>query len=134
MIDKARNRKAIKTIGFATIASLLFLIYFLFFYNKLEIVVFNRTAYNIDSLKFDNRFFSIKKGDSLLIDNCKSISMQSDLPFGLPQANIAGKTKDTFMLWFCGTGVKKIKSGQYKFDITMSEDSNFFRLYWQGHK
>jgi hypothetical protein len=134
MTEKVRNRKTIKIIGFATIALLVFLIYFLLFYNKLKIVVFNKTAYNIDSLKIDNNFFSIKKGDSLFIDNCKSISMQSDLPFGLPEANIVGKTKDTFMLWFCGTGVKEIKNGEYKFDITLSEDSNFYRLYWQGHK
>ena len=134
MTDKVRNRKTIKIIGIATITLLLLSLYFIFFYNKLKITVFNKTAYNIDSLKIDSKFFSIKKGDSLFIDNCKSISMQSDLPFGLPQANIAGKTKDTFMLWFCGTGVKKIKNGQYKFDITLSEDSNFYRLYWQGHK
>lgn len=134
MTDTARNRKTIRTIGFATIALLFFSTYFLFFYNKLEIVVFNRTAYSIDSLKIGNKFFSIKKGDSLRIDNCKSISMQSDLPFGLPQAIIEGKTKDTFMLWFCGTGIKKIKNGQYEFDISISEDSNFYRLYWQKHK
>ena len=121
-------------INFATIAILVLSLYFLFFYNKLEIVVFNKTAYDIDSLKIDTKFFSIKKGDSLFIDNCKSISMQIDLPFGLPRGNIAGKTKDTFMLLFCGTGVKKIKNGQYKFDVTLSEDSNFYRLYWQRHK
>ena len=134
MIDKVKNRKKIKIIGSATIALLIFLFYFIFIYNKLEIVVFNKTAYNLDSLKIGDKFFSLKKGDSLFIDNCKSISLQNSLPFGLPQTNIAGKTKDTFMLLFCGTGVNKIKNGQYKFDITLSEYNNFYRLYWQRHK
>jgi hypothetical protein len=134
MIDKTNNRKGIIVIGFVTISLLLLSVYFLFYFQNLKIVVFNKAGYDIDSLKLDNKFFHISKGDSIIIDNCISISMQSDLPFGLPQASIRGKNKDTFQLFFCGTGVEKIKKGLHKFDITISEDSNFYRLYWQAHK
>ena len=134
MTNKVENKKRNKIVGIVTIFLLLLSLYFVFFYPKLKIEVFNKTAYKIDSLEIDGKFFSIKKGDSLLIDNCKSISMQSNLPFGLPEAKIEGKIKDTFMLLFCGTGVKEIKNGKFKFDIKLSEDSNFYRLYWQVHK
>lgn len=134
MKDKTNNRKGIMVIGFVIISILLLSVYFLFFFQNLKIIVFNKAGYDIDSLKLDNKFFHISKGDSLIIDNCNSLSMQNDLPFGLPQASIRGKNKYTFKLFFCGTGVEKIKNRVCKFDITISEDSNFYKLYWQAHK
>ena len=134
MYEKVKQRRIYKTITLVTMALLAISVYFIFFFNNLQIEVYNRTNYDIDSLKIDNKFFNIKKGNSLLIDNCKSISMQAGLPFGLPQANIKGLSKDTFPIFLCGTGVKKIKNGQYQYDITISEYNNFFRLYWQKHK
>lgn len=59
--------------------------------------------------------------------------MQSGLPFGLPEAKIIGKNKDTFPILFCGTGVQEVKKGLHKFDIIMSENDYNYRLYWKRH-
>ena len=134
MPGKVINRKSFKVVGLTAILLLALSLYFLFLHD-LKIVVYNKTGYDIDSLKMGNKFFSIKKGGSLVIDNCQSIPMQADLPFGFPQANIQGKFKDTSHMFFlCGTGVKKIRNGKYQFDLIAYEDNNFYKLIWQRHK
>ena len=134
MSEKVRNKKIYKIIVLVAISLLTLSLYFLFFFSNLKIEVFNKANYDIDSLNIGNKFFSIKKGESLFIDNCKSISMQSGLPFGFPEAKIKGKSKDTFPLFLCGTGIEEIRKGLHHFDITMSENNGFYRLYWQRHK
>ena len=133
MSEKVRNKTNSKIIVLTAISLLILSLYFLFFFPTLKIGVFNKTNYNIDSLKIGDKFFNLKKGDSIFIDNCNSISIQSGLPFGLPEAKIIGKIKDTFPILFCGTGVKEIKKGLHKFDVIMSENENIYRLYWQRH-
>ena len=96
--------------------------------------VFNRTNYDIDSLKICNKIYQIEKNKSLIINDCKSFDLQDGLPFGLPDAVIKSKQKDTLEILFCGTGIKEIKKGNYKFDIVISENNNLYRLYWQIHK
>jgi hypothetical protein len=134
MGEKLKRKGIYRIISSVIILVLITLIYFIFFFNNLRVEVFNKTSYDLDSLKIDNKFYHIKKGDALLVDNCKSISMQGGLPFGLPQANINGKIKDTFQILLCGTGVEEIKNGQYQFDIVLSEYNNLYRLYWEKHK
>jgi len=134
MNEKSKQGRNYKVVGLLTIIASFVAIYFIFFFHSFEMIVFNKTNYDIDSLAIGNKFFHINKGDSLIVDNCKSISMQSGLPFGLPKAKIKGLIKDTLPIFLCGTGVKEIKNGNYQFDITISKDNNLFRLYWQRHK
>jgi hypothetical protein len=55
-----------------------------------EIIVYNKTGYQLDSLEFEEHYFQLQPNDSIIIKNCKSFSMQDDLPFGFPQAKIKG--------------------------------------------
>ena len=134
MIERVRHKKHTRIIGLLTISVLTLLVCFIFFFQNLKIEVFNKTNYDIDSLNIGNRFFHIKKGSSLLIDNCKSISMQAGLPFLLPEAKIKRKNDGTIHWDLCGTGVKEIKRGKYKFDIAISEDSSSYLLFWKEHQ
>ncbi len=134
MIERLKHKKINKVIGLLAIFLLTLSLYFIFFFQNLKIEIFNRTNYDIDSLNIADNFFHIKKGTSLFIENCKSISIQAGLPFGLPEAKIKGKNRDDSRWDFCGTGVKKIKRGKYKFDIMIMEDGSSYTLYWEQHK
>jgi len=104
------------------------------FPQDLKIEIFNKTNYDIDSLSFGNSFYPIKKGTSVFIKNCSTISIQSGLPFGIPEAKIKRKNDGVFKWDLCGTGISEITRGHYKFDIAITEDSNSFILYWKEHQ
>ncbi len=88
---KVRHTKINRKIVSFLIIVLSLSLYFIFLFRNLKIEVFNKTNHDIDSLNIASRFFNIKKGTSLLIDDCKSISIQAGIPFGLPEAKIKGK-------------------------------------------
>jgi hypothetical protein len=126
------NKKSKTFILISIIISALFIFYFLLFSKNLEIKVYNKTNYDIDSLKIDNHYYKIEKNKSLVI-NCHELLFQDELPFGFPEAIIKGKTADTTSFFLCGTGVEKIKSGKYKFDLNNYDDKYFYSLYWTKH-
>lgn len=111
-----------------------FLCYILLFSSNVKIQVFNNSEYDIDSLEVGGNYYRIEKHKSIFIDNCRSLEIQADLPFGKPQGVIKNKLKDTMTYIYCGEGVKSVKSGSYKFDVEAFVDEKYYSLFWKEHK
>ncbi|NBA73986.1 hypothetical protein GOQ04_00390 [Emticicia sp. ODNR4P] len=99
-----------------------------------EIIVYNKTGYQLDSLEFEEHYFQLQPNDSIIIKNCKSFSMQDDLPFGFPQAKIKGISVKKPPFFICGAGISKILHGTYQYDIILIKNVDFPFLIWQNHK
>jgi hypothetical protein len=134
MIEEVRHKKIKPIIGLLTISLLSLSVYFMFFFQNLKLEIYNKTNYDIDSLQIGDEFFNVKKGTAIHIENCSSISMQAGIPFGLPIAKIKRRNDGTMLWYLCGTGVKEIKRGRFKFDIEIREDSSSYLLYWKEHQ
>jgi hypothetical protein len=102
--------------------------------NSPEIIVYNKTGYQLDSLEFEEHYFQLAPNDSIIIKNCKSFSMQDDLPFAFPQAKIKGISVKNPPFSICGVGASKIVHGTYQYDIRLIKNVDFPFLIWQKHK
>lgn len=111
-----------------------FLCYVLFFSSNVQVQVFNNSEYDIDSLEIGGNYYRIQKHESIYIDDCRSLEIQADFPFGEPQGLIKNKLKDTMSYFYCGEGVETVKRGSYKFDIEAFVDEKYYRLSWKEHK
>tara|TARA_R110000868_G_scaffold335852_3_gene596749 strand:- start:525 stop:926 length:402 start_codon:yes stop_codon:yes gene_type:complete len=109
------------------------IIYFFFFSYRVQIEVYNKTGFDIDSLHIDDKFYRIPKRKYLIIE-CRELSIQDNLPFGTPEGIIQNKQCDTITYIICGTGVEKIRSGKYKFDIETFIGKEYYSLKWAEHK
>ncbi|MDI9858153.1 hypothetical protein [Flectobacillus roseus] len=103
------------------IPAILFLCLFEETKNWPEIIIYNKTGYQLDSLEFEEHYFQLALNDSIIIKNCKSFSMQDDLPFGFPQAKIKGISVKKPPFFICGAGVSKIVHGTYQYDIILNK-------------
>jgi hypothetical protein len=108
-------------------------IYFFFFSPRVQIEVFNKTNFDIDSLNIEDKFYKIPKQKSLII-NCRKLTIQGNLPFGTPNGIIKNMRRDTITYFLCGTGVEEIRSGKYKFDIKAFIGKDYYMLNWAEHK
>lgn len=108
-------------------------IYFLYFSSRVQIEVFNKTDFDIDSLNIDNKFYKIPKQKSLVI-NCRKLTIQDNLPFGSPKGILKNMPRDTIPEFLCSTGVEDIRSGKYKFDIKAFIGRDYYTLNWAEHK
>lgn len=108
-------------------------IYFFFFSSRVQIEVYNKTDFDIDSLNIDDKFYKIPKQKSLVI-NCRKLTIQDNLPFGTPNGIIKNMQRDTITYFLCGTGVEEIRSGKYKFDIKAFIGKDYYMLNWAEHK
>lgn len=108
-------------------------IYFFFFSSRVQIEVYNKTDFDIDSLNIDAKFYKIPKQKSLVI-NCRKLTIQGNLPFGTPDGIIQNMQRDTTTYFLCGTGVEEIRSGKYKFDIKAFIGKDYYMLNWAEHK
>lgn len=129
---KQSNLKYIILIAMVSIAVLL--CYVLLFSSKVHVQVFNNSEYDIDSLEIGGNYYRIQKHDSIYIDDCRSLEIQADLPFGKPQGLLKNKLKDTISYLYCGEGVETVKDGSYKFDIEAFVDEKYYTLSWKEHK
>lgn len=107
-------------------------IYYFFFASRIQIEVFNRTNYDVDSLEIDKVFYKIPKQKSLVI-HCRRLEMQDGLPFGVPNAKIKKMRKAKEFRFFCGTGIDEISSGKYKFDLKILTGDGAYLFYWKEH-
>jgi len=106
----------------------------LLFGQKINIAVFNKTGYDLDSVSFDGiQLGKITKDSSVLLSDIDEITVQGHLPLHRPFGIIEGK-KRPFNLSPCSTRSKKKKSGNYAFDIYIYETKNEYRLYWKKHE
>jgi len=60
--------------------------------------------------------------------------MQDGLPYGLPDGTIKKKKRNTELLGLCGTGRTAVSNGNFKFNITVTENEFGYRLFWDYHK
>ncbi|MNR97073.1 hypothetical protein D3C72_282380 [compost metagenome] len=130
-IIKHKNLKRLILIGIlcCSIAT----IYFFFFSSRVQIEVYNKTDFDIDSLDIGGKLYKIKKRKSIII-YCRKLSIQNNLPFGSPKGVIKNMPRNTFPEFICGTGVEEIESGKYKFNIEAFTGKDYDNLYWTEHK
>lgn len=107
--------------------------YFYFFSARIQVEVYNKTDFDIDSLKIEDKYYEITKRKSIVI-NCRKLTIQDNLPFGTPEGIIKNMQRDTITYPLCGTGIEKIKSGKYKFDIEAEIGKDYYKLNWKEHK
>jgi hypothetical protein len=114
--------------------AILFLIPSLTIGQNINMKVFNKTGYDIDSLLF-GRFYlgKLSKDSTVLLSGIDEIIMQGDVPLNRPFGIIEGK-KRPFNLKSCATKSKKKKSGSYAFDILIHETGDDYHLYWNKHE
>jgi len=108
-------------------------IYYFFLFPRIQIEVYNKTDFDIDSLNIDDKFYKIPKQKSLVI-NCRKLTIQNNLPFGSPKGILKNMPRDTMPEFLCGTGVEEIRSGKYKFDIKAFIGTDYYMLNWAEHK
>lgn len=126
--------KGLKKLIFIAISCcLISSIYFFFFSPRVEIEVYNKSDFDIDSLNIDDKFYKIPKQKSLVI-NCRKLTIQGNLPVGTPNGIIKNMQRDTITYILCGTGVEEIRSGKYKFDIKAFIGKDYYMLNWAEHK
>ncbi len=101
---------------------------------NIQIKVFNKTGYNLDSVSFDHFYLGkISKDSTVFISGISEITMHGDVPLLRPFGIIKGK-KRPVNLKECGTKSKKKKSGIYAYDILINESENQYQLYWKKHE
>jgi hypothetical protein len=122
-----------KLILIAIICCSIATIYFFSFSSRVQIEVYNKTDFDIDSLNIDGKFYKMQKRKSLVI-KCKKVSIQDNLPFGPPQGEIKNMQPDTITYFLCGTGVEIIRSGKYKFNIEAVIVKDYYSLHWAEPK
>lgn len=128
------KHKDIKKLIFIGISCcLIATIYFFFFSSRVQIEVYNKTGFDIDSLNIDGKFYKIPKQKSLVI-NCRKLTIQNNLPFGSPKGFLKNMPRDSMPEFLCGTGVEEIRSGKYKFDIKAFIGTDYYMLNWEEHK
>ncbi|MFO0359956.1 MAG: hypothetical protein ACK50N_05620 [Flavobacteriales bacterium] len=114
--------------------AILTLIPALIFGQNIQIEVFNKTGYNLDSVSFHHFYLGkIIKDSTFFLSGIDEITMQGDVPLNQPFGLIEGK-KRPFNLTPCGTKSKKRKEGSYAFDLFIYETGNEYRLYWKKHE
>lgn len=101
---------------------------------SIQIKVFNKTGYDLDSVSFDHFYLGmISKDSSVFLSGINEITLHGDVPLYRPFGIIEDK-KRPFNLTPCGTKSKKMKAGNYAFDLFIYETRNEYRLYWKKHK
>jgi hypothetical protein len=101
---------------------------------NINLVVFNKTGYNLDSISFCKiEIGNITQDSSVVLTDLDEITFLGDLPLHLPFGLIEGK-KRPMNLTPCGTKSKKKKEGFYQFDILIYEYGGEYRLYWRKHE
>ena len=101
---------------------------------NINLVVFNKTGYNLDSVSFNQiELGNITKDSSVVFSNINEITLLGDVPLHLPFGIIEGK-KRPLNLTPCGTKSNKKKEGIFMFDILIYEYGGEYRLYWRKHE
>jgi hypothetical protein len=100
---------------------------------KVQVKVFNKTGYKLDSMSFNDIYFGkIDKDSAILRTGIEEIIMLGDLPLHRPFAIIEGKSKP-HNLAPCATKSRKKKAGFFSFDLFIYENENVYHLYWKKH-
>lgn len=101
---------------------------------NVEIKIFNKTGYNLDSVSFDHFYLgTIGKDSCVFRSDIDEITLQGDVPLHRPFGIIEGKIRP-INLSPCGTKSKKKKVGRFEFDLFIYETGNEYRLYWKKHE
>ena len=93
------------------------------------IAVHNKTGFDLDSVALGSIYLGPIKQDSFAcISELKELVLQGNIPLFLPSAYLDGQSMGTKLVR-CGTGSRKIKSGDYAFDLKMYQSEKGVRLY-----
>lgn len=101
---------------------------------NINIKVFNKTGFELDSVLIDHIYLGkISRDSTVFLSGIDEITMQGDVPLRRPYGIIEGK-KRPLNLTPCGTKSKKKKVGSYAFDLFVYETGNEYRLYLKKHE
>jgi len=105
------------------------------FGQRLKITLYNKTGYDLDSVLLEGKYVGrIKKNDSIAVLNCKKIVIQGGKPADLAYGIIKDKKMDDSFLGLCGVGCRNVTRGKFKFDITLVERKDGYRLFYNEHE
>ena len=106
----------------------------LLFGQTLKIKIYNKTFYDLDSVIIENTYVGcIKKGASVMVLNCPQLTLQTGMPYGVPQASIKNKTRNKEPSDLEDYEKTIMNAGSFKFDIIALENSEGYNLYWRNH-
>ena len=111
------------TVIFCCIITTLYLIY----YPRIQLKVYNKTKFDIDSLNLDGNFYSIPKGKYIIV-KAKKISFQAGYPCEVPKGNVKEMKAMNYNNLSCGTGITEVNNGSYEFDIEILIKKNKYLL------
>ena len=101
---------------------------------NINIKVFNKTGYDLDSVSFYHFYLGkISKDSTVFLSDIDEITMHGDVPLHRPFGIIEEKERP-FNLTPCGTKSNKKQSGSYAFDLFIYETGNKYQLYWKMHE
>lgn len=101
---------------------------------NIQLSIYNKTGYTLDSVSFDHYFLGkIDKDSCVFLSGIDEIIMQGNVPLYQPFGLIEGKNRPN-KLRTCGTKSKKKNTGSLAFDISIYEVENNYRLYWKKHE
>jgi len=105
------------------------------FGQKLKIEIFNKTGFDLDSIKVQGKYIgSIKKNSSIVLSDFMKFKIQDGLPFGFPYGVIVGEKTYKGFYGLCGTGMKTVKRGKFRFNLICKERETGKELLWDEHK
>jgi len=101
---------------------------------NIQLSIFNKTGYTLDSVFFDHYYLGKIDNDScVFLSGIDEIIMHGNVPLYRPFGLIEGKNRPN-KLKTCSTKSKKKNTGSLAFDITIYEVENNYRLYWKKHE
>ena len=96
----------------------------------LRIKIHNKTGFDVDSAGVgDKNIGSIKKDQTIIIDDCNEIEMQDNVVFGSAKGIINGEkqiNEDDSLS--CAMGLETIKKGEFEFDLVLIKKNDGYNL------
>lgn len=101
----------------------------------IQITIYNKTGYELDSLYFGSQYLGgLGLDSSITFLLSEKLLMQGGVPFGLPQAIPVGIARKKLFLGSCRTGISKLTTGTYGFDISINTQiEGSYYLQWHKH-
>jgi hypothetical protein len=100
---------------------------------KADIVIFNKTGFDLDSLMMSKIYIGkLQKDSSLKIYPKNPLELQSGLPIYNISAKVDGRVIAPKPLR-CAKGIQKNNSGTLLFDIRLYKGKDQWRFYWEKH-
>lgn len=114
---------------------LLLICFYKAFSQNVKVKYYNKTGYDLDSVKFSNSSISILKNDSSTnFINYPYFLFQDGRPYNDAPGKIASLGKKICTSCLCATGVTPVTKGTFEYDIVLVKKLDFYFLELQPHQ